>query len=156
MDALGVFVQHSVHIDGPILAVSVALARGPAEWFPRLEERSLAAVGPQVAGIGIRKKVAVQFGEPVAAGSWTEVPISWQAKSVHDLFPVMTGKIELAPVSSRVTRLSVCGMYQPPLGSLGKHLDDALMHRVAEATVRDLAQSIAKRLETLIRSETWS
>jgi hypothetical protein len=39
-------------------------------------------------------------------------------------------------------------MYEPPFGRFGKHLDDALMHRVAEATVRELADSIAKRLET--------
>ena len=58
----------------------------------------------------------------------------------------MTGKVELAPVDAGVTRLTVCGMYEPPFGSLGKHLDDALMHRIAEATVRELADSIAKRL----------
>jgi hypothetical protein len=40
-------------------------------------------------------------------------------------------------------------MYQPPLGGLGKELDDALMHKVAEATVRELAESIAKRLEAI-------
>ena len=136
--------------------VSLALARGSSEWFPRLEEPSLAVVGPQVAGIGIRKKVAIEFGEPVAAGSWTEVPVSWRARSVPQLFPVMTGKIELAPVDSRTTRLTVCGMYQLPLGNLGKHVDEAFMHKVAEATVRDLAVRIAKRLETLVRSERRS
>jgi hypothetical protein len=59
----------------------------------------------------------------------------------------MTGKVELAPVDLRNTRLTVCGMYEPPLGRLGKQLDDALMHRTAQATVKDLAESIAKRLE---------
>ncbi|HEY8839832.1 MAG TPA: hypothetical protein VIO80_04150 [Candidatus Dormibacteraeota bacterium] len=150
------FVQHSVHIGSPILAVSLALAKGSDEWFPHLEDPTLAAVGPRVAGIGIRKKVAVEFGEPVAAGSWTEVPISWKATSIHKLFPVMTGKIELAPVDGRNTRLTVSGMYEAPLGRLGKHLDDALMHTVAEGTVKDLAESIAERLDALIRSATWS
>ena len=150
------FVQHSVHIGSPILAVSLALAKGSSEWFPHLEEPSVAAVGPRVAGIGIRKKVAVEFGEPVAAGSWTEVPISWKATSIHKLFPVMTGKIELAPVDGGNTRLTVSGMYEAPLGRLGKHLDDALMHTVAEGTVKDLAESIAERLDALIRSATWS
>jgi hypothetical protein len=83
--------------------------------------------------------VAIEVGEPLTTGSWAEVPITWRATYIKQLFPVMTGKVELAPVDARVTRLTVCGMYQPPLGSLGKHLDDALMHRVAE--------SIAKRLE---------
>jgi hypothetical protein len=151
-----VFVHHSVHIDIPIFAVSSALARGAGEWFPRFEEPSLAAVGPQVAGIGIRKKVAIEFGEPVTVGTWTQVPITWKATTVHKLFPVMTGKIELEPVDSRNTRLTVCGMYEAPLGRLGKHLDDALMHKVAQATVKDLAESIAERLEALVRSDTWS
>jgi hypothetical protein len=151
-----VFVHHSIHIDSPILEVSVALARGSSEWFPRLEEPSLATVGPQFAGIGIRKKVAIEFGEPVATGSWTEVPISWKPVSAHKLFPVMTGKIELAPVDGDTTRLTVSGMYEAPLGRLGKQFDDALMHTVAEGTVKDLAESIAKRLETIVRSGKWS
>jgi hypothetical protein len=151
-----VFVHHSIHIDRPILEVSVALARGSREWFPRLEEPSLAAVGPEFAGIGIRKKVAIEFGEPVASGSWTEVPISWKPTSAQKLFPVMTGKIELAPVDGGTTRLTVSGMYEAPLGRMGKHLDNALMHAVAEGTVKDIAGSIAKRLEILVRSEIWS
>jgi hypothetical protein len=156
IDAVAVFVQHSVHIGSPILAVSVALAQGPNEWFPRLEESGIAAVGPVVAGIGIRKNVDVEFGEPLAAGSWTEVPVTWRARSVPHLFPVMTGKIELSPVDSRNTRLTVCGMYRAPLGDLGRFLDGALMHSVAEATVKDLAESIAARLGALVRSASWS
>ena len=68
----------------------------------------------------------------------------------------MTGKVELAPVDSRTTRLTVCGMYRAPLGGLGEFLDDALMHKVAEATVKDLAESIAERLDALVRSTSWS
>ena len=90
--------------------------------------------------------MVIEVGAPLAAGSWTEVPITWSATYIQRLFPVMTGKVELAPVDARVTRLTVCGMYQPPLGRLGKHFDDALMHRVAGATVKELAESIAERL----------
>ena len=46
-----------------------------------------------------------------------------------------------------MTRLTVSGMYQPPLGSLGRQLDQALMHNVATATVNELAEAIATRLE---------
>ena len=38
-------------------------------------------------------------------------------------------------------------MYEPPLGPLGKQVDNAFMHTVAEATVADLAQSIARRVD---------
>ena len=139
------FIQHSVHIDSPIEAVTAAFTRDPQRWLPHLD-RGRTAVGPRVAGVAIQKKVAIEVGEPLAAGSWTEVPITWSATYIKRLFPVMTGKVELAPVDARVTRLTVCGMYQPPLGRLGKHFDDALMHRIAEATVKELAESIADRL----------
>ena len=146
-DTGSVFVQYSLHIERSIEAVTSALIRGPRKWFPRIDGDGSAAVGPSVAGVGLRKKVRVSIGEPVTGGSWTEVPIAWQANPIMKMFPVMTGKVELAPVDARVTRLTVCGMYEPPFGRLGKHLDDAFMHGVAEATVRDLAESIAERLD---------
>jgi hypothetical protein len=50
-------------------------------------------------------------------------------------------------VDRDVTRLTVSGMYEPPLGRVGRQLDAAVMHKVAEATVQELAESIAKRLD---------
>jgi hypothetical protein len=144
-DTRGVFVQHSVHIESPIEMVTAAFTRDPHRWLPHLED-GRTVVGPRVAGVAIQKKVVIEVGEPLAVGSWTEVPITWSATYIQRLFPVMTGKVEVAPVDARVTRLTVCGMYEPPLGRLGKHFDDALMHRVADATVKELAESIADRL----------
>jgi hypothetical protein len=144
-----VFVEHSLHIDRPIRVVSAALSAQPRQWFPRLDGPSQAGVGPRVAGIALRKKVTVEVGEPLTTGDWTEVPVTWKATFIARLFPVMVGRVELAPVDPCVTRVRVCGMYEPPLGRLGKQLDDALLHRVAEATVRELAESIANRLEAL-------
>ena len=150
------FVQHSVHIGRPIEAVRASLAAGPHEWFPRFDGDSHAEVGPQVAGLGLRKKVAIEVGEPVTVGDWTEVPVKWRATFVQHLFPVMTGQVELAPVDPQITRLTVCGMYEAPLGRLGKQLDEAVMHRAAEATVKELAESIAKRLEIGLSDEGLS
>ncbi len=42
------------------------------------------------------------------------------------------------------------GTYLPPLGGLGRNLDEVLMRKVARATVKDLAASIAERLDQLI------
>jgi hypothetical protein len=100
----------------------------------------------------VRKRVAVEIGKAVTAGSWTEVPLTWKATSVEQMFPVMVGKVELAPVEVRVTRLTVSGMYEPPLGRLGKQLDVSLMHNFAQATVKELAESIAKRVEAAVSS----
>ncbi len=139
-------VQHSVHVNRPIGECAAILAQSASSWFPGLDARSSASVGPKVAGIPVRKRVTVELGEPMKAGDWTNVPVAWKATGAKPLFPVMTGRIELVPVEKAVTRLSVSGMYEPPLGRLGQQLDEAVMHKVAEATVKDLAESIAKRL----------
>jgi hypothetical protein len=145
------FVQHSIHIDRPIEGCAGTLARGPRRWFPRLDDPNGYAVGPRIAGLSIRKRVTVEAGEPVQAGDWTGIPITWKASFPERLFPVMEGKVELAPVNGLTTRLTVSGMYEPPLGRIGRQLDETVMHRVAEATVKELAESIAERLEGSIR-----
>lgn len=145
------YIQHSVHIDHPVKACSEALMEGPPKWFPRLGGKNVTTVGVHVAGVPVRKRVTVELGEPVKTSTWTVIPLTWKATFPKQLFPVMTGKIELAPVDKEVTRLTVSGMYQPPLGKLGEQLDEALMHTVAEATVKELAESIASRLEKSVK-----
>jgi hypothetical protein len=140
------YVQHSVHIDHSVQECAAALSRAPRTWFPRLTEDSATAVGLKIAGISLRKRVSIDLGEPVSEGEWTNVPVSWKATFPEQLFPVMTGKIELAPVDKNVTRLTVSGMYEPPLGRFGALLDEAVMHSVAEATVKEVTESIAKQL----------
>jgi hypothetical protein len=141
------FVQHSVHLQHPVKECSDALMEGPPKWFPGVGGKNVSSVGLHVAGVPIRKKVMVELGEPLKTANWTEIPLTWKATFPEKLFPKMTGKIELAPTDKDVTRLTVSGMYQPPLGRLGEQLDEALMHNVAEGTVKELAESIAQRLE---------
>jgi hypothetical protein len=145
------FVQHSVHIDRPIEGCARTLSRGPRRWFPRLGHKNHYGVGPRIAGLPLRKRVMVEAGEPEQLGDWTAIPITWKASFPEKLFPAMTGKVELSPVDGRITRVTVSGMYEPPLGRVGKELDDALMHRVAEATVKELADSIGQMLESSLR-----
>jgi hypothetical protein len=139
------FVQHSIRVGRPIEEVSAALAAAPEGWLPSLVGPSTA--GNVIAGFGLRKKVTIKVGEPVTAGAWTEIPISWQASYIKKLFPLMTGSIQVDPIGDRATTLTVCGSYELPPGRLVEHLDDVLMHRVAEATVTELAKIVATRLE---------
>ncbi|HSP10633.1 MAG TPA: SRPBCC family protein [Candidatus Dormibacteraeota bacterium] len=147
------YIEHSVHVAHPIKACSDALLEGPRKWFPRIGDKNVSKVGVHVAGVPIRKRVAVELGEPVKTSTWTVIPLTWKATFPEKLFPEMTGKIELSPSDPDVTRLTVSGMYEPPLGSLGRQLDQALMHNVAEATVKELAVSIAARLEKALKGE---
>jgi hypothetical protein len=143
------YVRHSVHVDQPFDRCAEAMQRSPREWFPRLATEAIASVGPNVAGVPIRKRVKVDIGEPVGAGSWLEVPVSWRPTSAGRFFPDMRGKVELAPVDASRTRLTVSCTYEPPLGEVGAGLDETVMHRVAEATMKELAESIAARLDKL-------
>jgi hypothetical protein len=120
--------------------LSDALLASPSAWFPK-------SVGVHVAGIPVRKKVNVEFGEPVRTSTWAVIPISWKPTFGRKLLPVMSGKVDVSPVSTDETRLTVSGMYEPPLGRLGEQLDEALMHSVAEGTVKELAELIARRLQ---------
>jgi hypothetical protein len=140
------FVQHSVHIDQPVESVMAVLAAGPAEWFARLDDLDRVVVGRRIARVGLRKKITVDVGLPLTIGDQTTIPVTWKAAFIEKLVPVMIGQVELAPVDAQTTELTVCGTYEPPLGQLGRQLDEAFMGKVAQRTVIDLAGSIAKRL----------
>jgi hypothetical protein len=140
-------IQHSVHINRPIEAVSSALATAPPGWLPSLVGPSPGVAGEAIAEFGIRTKVSIELGEPVTSGMWTEIPITWQASSIKHLYPLMTGTIEVAPNEGRATTLTVYGSYDSPTERLGALLGEDLVRRVAEATVKEVAESIAKRLE---------
>jgi len=147
------FVRHSVHIDHPVAACTEAFMSGPRKWFPRLSGKNVGSVGIHIAGVPVRKRVAVTVGEPVRTATWTVIPLDWKATFPEHLFPSMTGRIELAPVDKNVSRLTVSGMYEPPLGKLGKQLDETVMQGIADATVKELAESIAKRIEAAVSAQ---
>jgi hypothetical protein len=142
-----VHVEHSIQIQRPVKELSSTLVEGPGRWFPRLRQDNSASVGIHVAGLPLRKRVRVEFGESARTSTWAVVPITWRATFPQALFPVMTGKVSLSPVSQGKSRLSVSGMYEPPLGRLGEELNEAVMRKVAKATVKEMAQHIAERLE---------
>ncbi len=141
------YITHTVHVPHPIADCIAAMARGPRTWFPGLKDDSSSRVGVKVAGVALRKRVSVELGNLIKDGGWAEVPITWKATSATPFFPIFNGKLQLAPVEPTVTRLTVSGMYSPPFGRLGLELDDALLHGMAEATVKDLAEAISRHLE---------
>lgn len=47
------------------------------------------------------------------------------------------------PAGEHATRLSLAGVYRPPLAALGAGLDRAVFHKVADATVRSLLARVA-------------
>jgi hypothetical protein len=74
------------------------------------------------------------------------LPLTWKVTSGEGLFPSLESDLELAPLGPSRTRLAINANYRPPLGVLGLALDRALLHRVAEATLKDFLDRVAERL----------
>lgn len=136
-----------MHINRTIEAVRAALETAPAGWLPSLVGPSPSAAGESFADIGLRTKVSIEVGAPMISGMATEIPITWQAAYIGGPFPLMRGKIELAPNEGRSTTLTVFGSYEPPPERIGAYLGESLIRQVAKANVEELAESIARRLD---------
>lgn len=79
------------------------------------------------------------------------IPIKWQAKRASRVFPVMQAELMVYPLTPTETQLELAGSYEPPLGPLGRALDGALLHRIAEASVLQFIQEIARYMREDLR-----
>ena len=80
------------------------------------------------------------LGRPKAV---TLLPIKRRAANASGFFPVLEGQFELARMGTATTQLGLSASYEPPFGLVGKIADRAMLHRVAEITVKDFAEQIA-------------
>ncbi len=104
-------------------------------------------VGPRGEAGGISKLVRVCFLEPVRRGSTLTAALRWEATGVAgDLFPVLDADVSLSPQGEDRTLLRLTGSYRPPFGLAGALLDRAIMHRLADATIRSLLEGLSATL----------
>ena len=131
-----------------------AVAQGAPGWLGPLAVGAAAAgeavrlrIGPATAVPGLSTVAMVRLGEPASFGDGVVIPITWEAAHVRGAFPVLDGELELAPMGQHRVQLTLTGRYEPPLGAIGRRLDQVILHRVAEASVRDFLQRVASALE---------
>ncbi len=148
------FVRYYLELHLPAPIAVEALVRTPERWIPALASsaddhghRLLMEVGFPVGPRRVGKRVAIDLGEPVRTAGRTWLPISWRATGPRELFPALEGELEVAPVGTNVTQLGLSARYEPPFGLLGKTLDRALLHRIAEATIRDFVERVRVALQ---------
>jgi len=92
---------------------------------------------------GVSKVVNVQFRHLVTHEDSATWAMRWEADGTAGaLFPVLDADITLTRAGEEATVLAVSGTYRPPLGSLGAGLDRAIMHLVAEATIRAFTRQL--------------
>jgi hypothetical protein len=97
--------------------------------------------------------VIVEVGQPLRRHTTTLLPIRWRPASAAGLIPELDGDLEVAALTPAASQLSISARYSPPLGSVGAAIDRALLHRVAEATLKDFLDRIAEALPTLAAAE---
>ncbi len=150
------FIRYFIEIPRAMAEVEAEVMDSPGRWSTEpardAEARSrqlLADVGFGPPGARLAKRVDMQFGEPLRFPSKTILPMSWTPAGLEGLFPSLDADIELGALGPTRTQLSISARYTPPLGAFGRVLDRAVLHRVAEATVKDFLDRAAQILSSV-------
>jgi len=133
-------------VEGDLLTSPAEMLAGPARDAESRGDRLLAEIGCGASPARISTRVELCVGQPIRFPSKTVLPVSWRPASLETLIPSLDADIEFGELGPGRTQLSISARYTPPLGSLGRALDRALLHRVAEATVKDFLDRVAERL----------
>jgi hypothetical protein len=146
------FVRYYLELPIPPARVERALL-GPPEWLSELADQAqrrgdvlLAEVGVGPLGPRLGRRVAVQLGAAVAFPSMTSLPMTWEPLGLDGLFPRLDADLEVGPLGQDRTQLAISARYRPPLGVLGQAIDRVLLHRVAEATVKDFLDRVGQAI----------
>lgn len=105
------------------------------------------------------RRMAVHMDDAVdVAGSFplTRVQVRWEPAADSHAVPTISADLEVEPVDSERTLVSMLGLYEPPLGKVGDAIDRLAMHRVAESALRRVFDRIVEALSSSesINSET--
>lgn len=140
------FVEYATTVDLALSSVEKQLDRVRAsleEWADiayREGEDLMAKVGP-TSTVSRRVQLAIGVTEIRAGG--LVYPINWTVNGASMLFPSLEADLWLTKTGSHQTRMTLKGTYRPPLGTLGRMADRALLGRVAEATIADWMERLA-------------
>jgi hypothetical protein len=150
------FLRYFIDLPLPVEAVEQALLAAPATWLPSLADRAgsrgeelLTEVGIGPAGRGLRKRVQVELGRVIRHPSRTTVAMTWRPTGAGALLPVLEAELEVGGLGVHRTQLALNASYRPPLGTVGRAIDRALLHRVAEATVKDFLDHVGLAIQEI-------
>ena len=145
----GMFVRYYVELPVHVDRVERRLTASPASWLPGIADQSQARGRRLLTEVGLGdrlrlvERVLLEVGRPTRFPSKLVLPLHWRAEGGEALFPVLDADLEVARLTPAITQLSISARYTPPLGALGSTIDHAVLHRVAEATVKDFVDRVA-------------
>jgi hypothetical protein len=143
------FVRYYVELPLPAGRVEQHLLDSPTEWLSALAgtaqrrgDALLGEVGVGPLGDRLGRRVTVSLGAPVRFPSMTSLPLTWEPIGLEELLSRLEADLEVGPLGGERTQLAISARYRPPLGALGRTVDRVLLHRVAEATVKDFLDRV--------------
>ncbi len=149
------FVRYFLELPLSQSVVEQALLDEPGGWIPGLvedvEQRGEALLGEVglTTGGRLQRRVVIELRDPIRVPSRTVLPMTWRAASKQSLFPVFEADVEVAELGPHRTQLAISARYRPPLGAVGAAIDRALLHRVAEAMVKEFLDRAGDELISL-------
>ncbi len=143
------FVYYFVHVNRPFRDVEASLVTqlnslGPfADAAYREGEELRDKVSMRLDHPSVAKTVQLLSGIPLRGDQQTTIPFAWEATGTPGLFPKLDADLVVSAVGPDLCQIAMRGTYAPPLGPLGRALDRAVLHRVAEASVKSFIDRVA-------------
>ena len=144
------------YVNHPYEQVCVALSKnGPAVFQSATKAaasraQSIASeLRIDIGGIRIEADIRVSIknievkNHEVMSGPTTRLHLEWEAGRMPRLFPIMKADLSIYPITATETQLDFNGLYEPPLGPLGKAMNAIIGHRIAEASVHRFVSDVA-------------
>ncbi|MFZ0637057.1 MAG: hypothetical protein WA755_11370 [Candidatus Acidiferrales bacterium] len=144
------------YVNHPYERVRDALRRDPLTVFQSATKaaasraRSIAAeLHVDVGGIGVKTdiRISVKNVEEKVLDAMstpaTRLLLEWEATTMPRLFPLMKAELSIYPLTATETQLDFLGLYEPPLGAVGKAMNAIVGHRIAEVSVHRFISDVA-------------
>jgi len=102
-----------------------------------------------IGGIGVEADIRISVKnieeKPSEAMSdpASRLQLEWEAATMPRLFPLMKAELSVYPLTATETQLDFLGVYEPPLGALGKAVNALVGHRIAEVSVHRFVSDVA-------------
>ena len=74
------------------------------------------------------------------------LPLTWEPVGLEGVLPHLDANLELGSLGEDRTQLAISARYRPPLGVVGRAVDRVLLHRVAEATLKDFLDRLGQAI----------
>lgn len=146
------FIRYFIELSLPAVKVEEALVGSPAGWLSAVAGEAQARGDGLLGEVGVgprarlRRQVMIRLGEPVHFPSMTSLPLTWEPVGLDGVLPRLDANLELGSLGGDRTQLAISARYRPPLGMVGRAVDRVLLHRVAEATLKDFLDRVGEAI----------